>query len=244
MKLHAMSPAPSPRRRHSRNRAVIARRSKCCSLTSSAFCVSADYVCGAPAAPNSSSRWQPSRRTCADLQSWLLDRRRLRQLRPLREPCVNGVKIAYTTSVPVRQSCRSSVGRPKRWPRLGLKKLSTRSTRPSCPTSATKSATSGQAEIRLRHSPAVRADRKVHSSFPPHCCGPSIRYSERDWKRNDRSNHGPTSERVRCCSPSARARKEEAHACFLESHSRDRDPRSRRVDRFGGGCPLGQHPAL
>jgi hypothetical protein len=45
-----------------RGRVAIARRSRCCSPTSSAFCGSAACACEAQAAPSSSSRWQPSLR--------------------------------------------------------------------------------------------------------------------------------------------------------------------------------------
>jgi hypothetical protein len=75
----------------SRSRAGIVRRSRCCSHISSAFCGSADCACAARAVHSSNSRWQPSRRTCVDLQSWLLDRRRLCRPGALRERSVQFV---------------------------------------------------------------------------------------------------------------------------------------------------------
>ena len=59
----AMSHARLPKPRPTRNRAVIARRSRCCLRTSSAFCGLTDCVFVAQAALSSSSRWRRSRKT-------------------------------------------------------------------------------------------------------------------------------------------------------------------------------------
>ena len=56
-------PGRWPRPRRSSNHAAIARRSRCCSRTSSAFCGLADCAFAVPAARSSSSRWQRSHRT-------------------------------------------------------------------------------------------------------------------------------------------------------------------------------------
>ena len=65
------------------SRAAIASGSRCYLPTSSASYDSAGSDCAAHAAHKMSSRSAPSRRTCAALQSWLLDRRQ-QQSRALR----------------------------------------------------------------------------------------------------------------------------------------------------------------
>ena len=74
-----------PRQRHSSNHAAIARRSRCCSHTSSAFCGLADCAFAVPPARSSSSRWRRLHRTSAGSQSWSHDLRRSREPRVLRE---------------------------------------------------------------------------------------------------------------------------------------------------------------
>jgi hypothetical protein len=142
-----MSPVPLPRRRRSRNRAATARRSRCCSRTLSAFCGSVDCACEAQAVRSSSSRWQRSHRTCVDLQSWLLDRRRLRRLCALHERRVQFV----ASMVLVCQSCRSAGSASASKARRGGQ-------RDDNPTFATKSATR-----RLMHRSKRRAGCNVYS---------------------------------------------------------------------------------
>ena len=88
-----MLPVRSQGQQLSRSRAAIVRRSRCCSHISSAFCGLADCACAARAAHSSSSRWQPSRRTCGDLRSWLLDRRRLCRPGALRKRSIQFVAL-------------------------------------------------------------------------------------------------------------------------------------------------------
>ena len=64
-----------PKRKRSSNPAAIASASRCCSLTSSASSGSAVFVCAAHARHRTSSRSQPSPRTCAGSPSSLPDRR-------------------------------------------------------------------------------------------------------------------------------------------------------------------------
>ena len=59
-----------PRQRHSSNHAAIARRSRCCSHTSSAFCGLVDCAFAVPPARSSSSRWRRLHRTFAGWQCW------------------------------------------------------------------------------------------------------------------------------------------------------------------------------
>ena len=80
-----MSRARSPRPKRLRSRGAIARRSRCCSPISSAFCGSTACACEARAALSSSLRWQPSLRTCAGSPSLWPDRRQLHPSRALRE---------------------------------------------------------------------------------------------------------------------------------------------------------------
>ena len=73
------------RQRHSRNHAAIAKRSRCCSHTSSEFCGLADCAFAVPRARSSSSRWRRLHRTFAGWQSWSHGLRRSRQPRALHE---------------------------------------------------------------------------------------------------------------------------------------------------------------
>jgi hypothetical protein len=138
-----MLPVRSQGQQLSRSRAAIVRRSRCCSHISSAFCGSADCACAARAVHSSNSRWQPSRRTCVDLQSWLLDRRRLCRPGALRERSVQFVASRLRGkrwSQCVRAAAPPGVGGNH-----GLTSAlsSGRPIRLSHPTSATKSTHSG-----------------------------------------------------------------------------------------------------
>jgi hypothetical protein len=116
----ATLPALSPKRRHSRNRAVIARRSRCCSLTSSAFCGLTVYAFAVRAEHSSSSRWRQSRKTFADWQIWSLDRHQSHRLCALRRQ-----RVQFVASVFHRVSSAASDG-VKPWSRRVRKTLSRR----------------------------------------------------------------------------------------------------------------------
>ena len=72
----AMLPVRWPALRRSSNRAVIANGSRCCSPTSSAFSSWVAFGFVARAALRTSSRWQPSHRTCAGSPGWWSGRHR------------------------------------------------------------------------------------------------------------------------------------------------------------------------
>ena len=76
MRPRATPPARWPKRKPSRYRAVIARRSRCCSPISSAFCGLTDCAFAARAEHSSSSRWRQSHKTSdASPSLWFVPRR-------------------------------------------------------------------------------------------------------------------------------------------------------------------------
>jgi hypothetical protein len=83
MRMHAMSPGHWQRPRRSSSHGAIANVWRCYSPISSAFCDSVDFDCAAHAARKMNLRSPQSRRTFADLPSWLFARRR-RSLHVLR----------------------------------------------------------------------------------------------------------------------------------------------------------------
>ena len=119
----------SPRRRRSSNPAATASASRCCSLTSSASSGSAAFDCAAHAERRTSSRSQPSPRTCAGSPSSLPDRRHSPRcaLRKRRVRQCRRVEAAAPSGARGNQGCTDSSSPPSH----------------RSPTSATKSAQSG-----------------------------------------------------------------------------------------------------
>ncbi len=101
-----------PRQRHSSNHAAIARRSRCCSHTSSAFCGLVDCAFAVPPARSSSSRWRRLHRTFAGWRCWSHGLRQPRQPRVLHEFLrgIRGFLLEFkivSRGRRYRRSCRS-----------------------------------------------------------------------------------------------------------------------------------------